>query len=129
MWGTISSIKPPFTEETARAKVKAAQDAWNTKNPEVVAQAYTSDSQWRNRTEFFSGREAIIAFLMKELWCYTANRISVRFEYEWRDADNQTQWMRTHGNEHWEFDYDGLMHRRDMSAKISRFVNLFINLL
>ena len=61
--GTTSSIKPPFTEETARAKVKAAQDAWNTKNPEVVAQAYTSDSQWRNRTEFFSGREAIIAFL------------------------------------------------------------------
>ena len=128
MWGTISAIKPPFSEETARAKVKAAQDAWNTKNPERVAQAYTSNSQWRNRAEFFSGREAIIEFLrrkwskeldyrlMKELWCYTGNRISVRFEYEWRDADNPTQSMRTHGNEHWEFDYDGLMSRRDMSA-------------
>ena len=128
MWGTISAIKPPFSEETARAKVKAAQDAWNTKNPERVAQAYTSNSQWRNRAEFFSGREAIIEFLrrkwskeldyrlMKELWCYTGNRISVRFEYEWRDADNPIQWLRTHGNEHWEFDYDGLMSRRDMSA-------------
>ena len=126
--GTTSSIKPPFSEETARAKVKAAQDAWNTKNPELVAQAYTSNSQWRNRTEFFNGREAIIEFLrrkwskeldyrlMKEARCYTGNRISVRFEYEWRDADNRTQWMRTHGNEHWEFDYDGLMSRRDMSA-------------
>jgi uncharacterized protein len=128
LWGTISVIKPPFREETARAKVKAAQDAWNTKNPERVAQTYTSNSQWRNRAEFFSGREAIIEFLrrkwskeldyrlMKELWCYTGNRISVRFEYEWRDAGNPTQWMRTHGNEHWEFDYDGLMSRRDMSA-------------
>ena len=128
MWGTLSPIKPPFSEETARAKVKATQDAWNTKNPELIAKAYTSNSQWRNRAEFFSGREAIIEFLrrkwskeldyrlMKELWCYTGNRISVRFEYEWRDADNPTQWMRTHGNEHWEFDYDGLMSRRDMSA-------------
>jgi uncharacterized protein len=87
-----TDIKPPFTEETARAKVKAAQDAWNTRNPELVAQAYTIDSLWRNRTEFFQGRESIIAFLkrkwtieldyrlMKELWCYTGNRISVRFE-------------------------------------------------
>ena len=128
MWGTLLPIKPPFSEETARAKVKAAQDAWNTKNPELVAKAYTSNSQWRNRAEFFSGREAIIEFLtrkwskeldyrlMKELWCYTGNRISVRFEYEWRDADNPTQWMRTIGNEHWEFDYGGLMSRRDMSA-------------
>ena len=127
MWGTISAIKPSFSEETARAKVKAAQDAWNTKNPERVAQAYTSNSQWHNRAEFFSGREAIIEFLrrkwskeldyrlMKELWCYTGNRISVRFEYEWRDAGNPTQWMRTHGNEHWEFDYVGLMSRCDMS--------------
>jgi uncharacterized protein len=121
-------IKPPFTEETARAKVKVAQDAWNTRNPELVAKAYTSDSQWRNRTEFFSGKTAIVEFLnrkwakeldyhlLKELWCYTGNRISVRFEYEWRDADNPTQWMRTHGNEHWEFQNDGLMCRRDMSA-------------
>jgi hypothetical protein len=123
-----SPIKPRFNEETARAKVKAAQDAWNTRNPEHVAQAYTPDSQWRNRTEFFTGRQAIIEFLkrkwakeldyclMKELWCYTENRISVRFEYEWRDADNPNRWMRTHGNEHWEFDDNGLMRIRDMSA-------------
>ncbi len=123
-----TDIKPPFTEETAIAKVKAAQDAWNTRKPELVAQAYTIDSRWRNRIEFFKGREAIIAFLkskwteeldyrlMKELWCYTANRISVRFEDEWRDANNPDQWMRTHGNEHWEFDNDGLMRFRDMSA-------------
>jgi hypothetical protein len=123
-----SPIKPPFNEETARAKVKAAQDAWNTRNPEHIAQAYTPDSRWRNRTEFFTGRQAIIEFLkrkwakeldyclMKELWCYTENRISVRFEYEWRDADNPNRWMRTHGNEHWEFDDNGLMRIRDMSA-------------
>jgi len=86
------------------------------------------DSKWRNRTEFFTGRQAIIEFLtrkwakeldyrlMKELWCYAGNRISVRFEYEWRDADNPNQWMRTHGNEHWEFDDNGLMCIRDMSA-------------
>ncbi|MFB5191919.1 nuclear transport factor 2 family protein [Alicyclobacillus fastidiosus] len=121
------SIKPPFTEATARAKVKAAEDAWNSRDPERVALAYTEDSEWRNRSEFFKGRDAIKAFLtrkwtrelnyrlMKELWCYTENRISVRFEYEWRDAETG-QWMRTHGNEHWEFDNDGLMRRRDMSA-------------
>ena len=121
-------IKPPFSEETAKLKVKMAQDAWNTCNPELVPQAYTPDSRWRNRTEFFSGREDIIQFLkrkwakeldyhlMKELCCYTGNRISVRFEYEWRDADNPSQWMRTHGNEHWEFDGNGLMQIRDMSA-------------
>ena len=123
-----TNLKPPFNEETARAKIKSAQDAWNTCDPERVAQAYTQDSRWRNRTEFFTGREAIIEFLkrkwtkeldyhlMKELWCYTGNRISVRFEYEWRDADNPGQWMRTHGNEHWEFDDNGLMRVRDMSA-------------
>jgi len=123
-----SPIKPPFNELTAKHKVKAAQDAWNTCNPEFVVQAYTPDSQWRNRTEFFKGREAIIGFLkrkwskeldyrlMKELWCYAGNRISVRFEYEWRDADNPNRWMRTHGNEHWEFDDNGLMRIRDMSA-------------
>jgi nuclear transport factor 2 (NTF2) superfamily protein len=122
-----ASIKPPFTEATARAKVNAAQDAWNTRDPEIVARAYTADSQWRNRTEFFTGTEAIREFLrrkwakeldyrlMKELWCYGGNRISVRFEYEWRDAETG-QWMRTHGNEHWEFNDDGLMRRRDMSA-------------
>ena len=120
------SIKPPFTEETARAKVKAAEDAWNSRDPERVALAYTEDSQWRNRCEFFTGREAIKAFLRrkwakeldyrltKELWCYTDNRISVRFEYEWHDASGQ--WYRTYGNEHWEFDDNGQMRRRDMSA-------------
>ncbi len=122
-----SPIRPPFTEKTARAKVQAAEDAWNTRDPEVVARAYTEDSQWRNRDEFFTGREAIKEFLkrkwakeldyklMKELWAYTDNRISVRFEYEWHDAD-AVQWYRTHGNEHWEFDEEGLMRRRDMSA-------------
>ena len=121
-----NKLIPPFNEETARAKVKAAQDAWNSRDPERVALAYTEDSQWRNRDEFFTGREAIKEFLtrkwaseldyrlMKELWAYTDNRISVRFEYEWRDENNQ--WYRTHGNEHWEFDEEGLMRRRDMSA-------------
>lgn len=120
-------LVPPFTLETATLKVKAAQDAWNSCDPERVSLAYTIDSAWRNRTEFFTGREAIKEFLhrkwakeldyrlMKELWAFTDNRISVRFEYEWRDADTD-QWMRTHGNEHWEFDEDGLMKRRDMSA-------------
>ena len=117
---------PPFTEETARAKVKAAENAWNSRDPEVVAKAYTEDSEWRNRDEFFTGREAIKEFLtrkwakeldyklMKELWAYSGNHISVRFEYEWHDASDQ--WYRTHGNEHWEFDDNGLMRRRDMSA-------------
>ncbi len=121
-----NKLIPPFTEETARAKVKAAQDAWNSRDPERVALAYTEDSQWRNRDEFFTGREAIKEFLtrkwaseldyrlMKELWAYTDNRISVRFEYEWRDESDQ--WYRTHGNEHWEFDDEGLMRRRDMSG-------------
>ena len=121
-----NKLIPPFTEETARAKVKAAQDAWNSRDPERVALAYTEDSQWRNRDEFFTGREAIKEFLtrkwaseldyrlMKELWAYTDNRISVRFEYEWHDESDQ--WYRTHGNEHWEFDEEGLMRRRDMSA-------------
>jgi len=125
----VSQVKPPvppFTEETARTKVKAAEDAWNTRDPELVAKAYTEDSQWRNRDEFFTGREAIKEFLrrkwakeldyklMKELWAYTGNHISVRFEYEFHDASGQ--WYRTHGNEHWEFDDNGLMRRRDMSA-------------
>ncbi len=121
-----TDIKPPFTEETARAKVKAAENAWNTRDPDRVALAYTEDSDWRNRDEFFKGRDAIREFLtrkwekeldyrlMKELWAFTGNKISVRFEYEYRDADGQ--WLRTHGNEHWEFDDDGLMARRDMSA-------------
>ena len=121
-----NKLIPPFTEKTARAKVKAAQDAWNSRDPERVSLAYTKDSDWRNRDEFFTGREAIREFLtrkwaseldyrlMKELWAYTDNRISVRFEYEWRDESDQ--WYRTHGNEHWEFNDEGLMRHRDMSA-------------
>lgn len=120
-------IKPPFTKESALQKVQVAQDAWNTQDPDKVVQGYSVDSQWRNRTAFFKGRESIIEFLKrkwekeidyqleKELWAFTENRISVRFEYEWRDADTG-QWYRTHGNEQWEFDDDGLMRRRDMSA-------------
>ena len=116
---------PPFTEETARQKVKRAQDAWNTRDPEKVALAYTEDSEWRNRDEFFKGREAIVGFLkrkwareldyrlMKELWCFTGNRISVRFEYE--SHDESGRWWRSQGNEHWEFDENGLMWRRDAS--------------
>lgn len=123
----IKAPVPPFDTETALQKVKMAEAAWNTRNPEKVCLAYTEDSVWRNRSEFFEGREQIKAFLyrkwdneldyklMKSLWCYTDNRISVRFEYEWRDA-NTNQWMRTHGNEHWEFNSNGLMTRRDMSA-------------
>ncbi|MFD0903341.1 nuclear transport factor 2 family protein [Actinomadura sediminis] len=116
---------PPFTEETARAKVQAAEDAWNTRDPDRVALAYTEDSVWRNRDEFFTGRDAIRDFLRrkwareldyrlrKELWSYTGNRISVRFEYEWHDADGR--WWRSHGNEQWEFADDGLMRRREAS--------------
>ncbi len=118
---------PPFDHQTALQKVQGAEDAWNTRNPEKVAQAYSEDSVWRNRDEFIQGRAEIEAFLdgkwkrelhyrlTKELWSYTDNRISVRFEYEWQH--NETgQWYRTHGNEHWEFDADGYMSRRDMSA-------------
>jgi hypothetical protein len=116
---------PPFTEESARQKVQAAEDAWNSCDPDRVALAYTEDSVWRNRDEFFEGRDAIRDFLRrkwsreqdyrlkKELWCFTDNRISVRFEYESRDPAGQ--WWRSHGNEHWEFDENGLMRRRDAS--------------
>jgi uncharacterized protein len=119
-------ILPPFNEATARLKVQLAEDAWNTRDPERVALAYTEDSQWRNRDEFFQGRNAIRAFLerkwqgeldyrlRKELGAFTDNRISVRFEYESRDTDGK--WWRSHGNEHWEFDQaSGLMRRRDAS--------------
>lgn len=113
---------PPFTEQSAREKVQAAENAWNTRDPERVALAYTVDSEWRNRSEFFSGRAAIVEFLRrkwskeldyrlkKELWAYTGNRIAVRFEYEWHDAGGQ--WYRSYGNENWEFTPEGLMHRR-----------------
>jgi uncharacterized protein len=119
-------ILPPFTEESARRKVQLAEDAWNSRDPERVSRAYTEDSQWRNRDEFFTGRDAIRAFLerkwqreldyrlRKELWAFTGNHISVRFEYESRSADGQ--WWRSHGNEHWEFEEStGLMRRRDAS--------------
>ena len=124
---TNPKLIPPFTRETALAKVQAAEDGWNSCDPERVARAYTADSQWRNRGEFFSGQAAIKTFLtkkwekeldyrlMKELWAYTDNHISVRFEYEYRSAVDG-QWYRTYGNEHWEFDPDGIMQRRDMSA-------------
>jgi nuclear transport factor 2 (NTF2) superfamily protein len=119
-------IKPPFTRETALQKVQIAEDAWNSRSPEKVSMAYSENSNWRNRDLFFTGRDAIRTFLTdkwsrelhyklkKTLWCYTDNRISVRFEYEWQSADSK-QWFRTHGNEHWEFDQDGLMSRRDAS--------------
>ena len=123
----MKKLIPPFTKETAKAKVQAAEDAWNSKDPEKVSMAYTIDSQWRNRDLFFNGRKAIVEFLSdkwskelnyklkKYLWSFTENRISVRFEYEWKDATSG-QWYRTHGNEHWEFDKDGKMQIRDMSA-------------
>jgi len=113
---------PPFTLETAKQKVQAAEDAWNTRDPERVALAYTPDSEWRNRAEFFTGRDAIKAFLRrkwnkeldyrlrKELWAFTDNRIGVRFEYEWHDDSGQ--WYRSYGNEMWEFAPTGLMQRR-----------------
>ena len=113
---------PPFTEATAVLKVQAAEDAWNTRDPERVALAYTEDAEWRNRDVFLHGRQEIVAFLhakwerelnyrlRKELWAYTDNRISVRFEYEWHDASGQ--WWRSYGNEQWEFDANGLMRRR-----------------
>ena len=118
----ISPIRPPFTLETALAKVQAAEDAWNSRDPDRVALAYTEDSDWRNRAEFFRGRGAIRAFLQrkwareldyrlkKELWGFRENRIAVRFEYEWHDT--RGQWYRSYGNELWEFDARGLMARR-----------------
>jgi nuclear transport factor 2 (NTF2) superfamily protein len=116
---------PPFTLETATAKVRLAEDAWNSRDPERVSLAYTEDSWWRNRSEFFVGRAAIVEFLgrkwareldyrlIKELWAFTANRISVRFQYEWHDQDGA--WFRAYGNEQWEFDEHGLMRRREAS--------------
>ncbi len=116
---------PPFTLETAKAKVQAAEDAWNTRDPEKVSLAYTKDSVWRNRAEFLSGRETIREFLKRKrdkkldyrlkkgLWSYTDNRISVRFEYEWHDDSGQ--WYRSYGNEQWEFAENGLMRIREAS--------------
>ena len=116
---------PPFTEETALQKVQAAEDAWNTRDPERVAGAYTEDSRWRNRDEFLSGRAEIVDFLRrkwererdyalrKDLWAFTENRIAVRFQYESCDASGQ--WWRSYGNEQWEFDAEGYMRRREAS--------------
>ncbi|CAG9265948.1 conserved hypothetical protein [Paraburkholderia unamae] len=116
---------PPFTRESAIQKVRAAEDGWNTRDPQRVALAYTPQSVWRNRAEFVTGREAIAAFLarkwareldyrlIKELWAYTDNRIAVRFAYEWRDDSGA--WFRSYGNENWEFDANGLMARRHAS--------------
>jgi uncharacterized protein len=113
---------PPFTLETAIAKVQAAEDAWNTRDPERVALAYTEDSEWRNRIEFITGRTAIKDLLTrkwakeldyrlkKELWCFMDNKIAVRFEYEWHDDSGS--WYRAYGNENWEFAENGLMMRR-----------------
>jgi uncharacterized protein len=113
---------PPFNAETAAQKARMAEDAWNSRDPEKVALAYTEDSEWRNRAEFFRGRAAIAEFLrrkwareieyrlIKEVWAFTDNRIAVRFAYEWRDDSNN--WYRSYGNENWEFDEHGLMRRR-----------------
>jgi len=113
---------PPFTCETAAQKVRMAEDAWNTREPERVSLAYTPDSTWRNRAEFLSGREAIVTFLqrkwakemdyrlIKELWAFDGARIAVRFAYEWHD--HAGNWFRSYGNENWEFDEHGLMQRR-----------------
>lgn len=113
---------PPFTYQTAAQKVRMAEDAWNSRDPERVALAYTPDSSWRNRAEFVTGREEIVAFLrrkwareldyrlIKEVWAHDGNRISVRFAYEWRDDSGH--WFRSYGNENWEFDGAGLMARR-----------------
>lgn len=113
---------PPFDHESAVRKVRLAEDAWNSRDPERVAFAYTPDSQWRNRSEFLQGRAEIIAFLqrkwareldyrlIKELWAFAGNRIAVRFAYEWHD--DAGNWFRSYGNENWEFDEEGLMRRR-----------------
>jgi len=113
---------PPFTRETAAQKARLAEDGWNSRDPERVSLVYTPDSQWRNRAEFFSGREAIVQFLtrkwakeldyrlIKELWAFHENRIAVRFAYEWHDDSGS--WFRSYGNENWEFNEQGLMQRR-----------------
>ena len=116
---------PPFTRETAIQKIRMAEDAWNSREPERVSRAYSVDSRWRNRAEIFSGRDAIVAFLtrkwareldyrlIKELWAFTDERIAVRFAYEWRDDSGH--WFRAYGNENWAFDENGLMRERHAS--------------
>jgi nuclear transport factor 2 (NTF2) superfamily protein len=129
-----TSNSPPFTAETAIGKVRAAENAWNTRDPAKVALGYSVDCRWRNRAEIFAGRESIIAFLtrkwareldyrlIKELWCFTGNRIAVRFAYEWRDDSGN--WFRSYGNENWDFNAGGLNIYRiasinDLSIKAS----------
>jgi hypothetical protein len=116
---------PPFTQQTAIEKVRKAEDAWNSRDPAKVSLAYTTDSRWRNRSEFLQGRAAIVEFLtrkwqrehdyrlIKELWAFTDDRIAVRFAYEWHDADGA--WFRAYGNENWLFDENGLMRERHAS--------------
>ncbi len=113
---------PPFTLETAKQKVQAAEDAWNSKNPDKVSMAYSIDTEWRNRVDFLNGRKEVADFLKnkwnteldyklkKELWSFSENRIAVRFEYEFRNVKNE--WFRAYGNENWEFDENGLMQKR-----------------
>ena len=113
---------PPFSLENALKKVQAAEDAWNTRDPDRVSLAYTPDTEWRNRAEFITGRDAVRDFLKrkwdreldyrlkKSLWCFLGNKIAVRFEYEWHDDSGH--WFRSYGNENWEFAENGLMHRR-----------------
>lgn len=125
MTTAAKKLVPPFDREIAIAKVRMAEDAWNSRDPDRVALAYTEDSHWRNRAEIFQGREAIRAFLrrkwdkeldyrlVKELWAFGENRIAVRFQYEWHD--DAGQWYRAYGNENWEFDESGLMRRREAS--------------
>ncbi|MEM9659487.1 MAG: nuclear transport factor 2 family protein [Planctomycetota bacterium] len=121
----LKPIRPPFDFETAVAKVRAAEDAWNSRDPKRVSLAYSEDSQWRNRDQFLRGRVEIREFLArkweteldyrlaKSLWSFTEDRIAVRFQYEYRNRDGQ--WFRAYGNELWEFDSDGLMRRREAS--------------
>lgn len=118
-------LVPPFTLETATLKVRLAENAWNSRDPERVSLAYSEDSRWRNRAEFFGGRRAIVAFLqhkwqrehgyrlIKELWAFTDDHIGVRFQYEWHDAEGA--WVRSYGNELWAFDAEGLMRERHAS--------------
>lgn len=119
---TPAPIVPPFTSETARAKARMAENAWNSCDPQKVSLAYTPDSRWRNRSEFIRGREEIVAFLtrkwireldyrlIKEVWAHEGERIAVRFAYEWHDDSGH--WFRSYGNENWEFTPEGLMQRR-----------------
>ena len=121
----MNILRPPFTLETATAKVRTAEDAWNSRDPRRVSLAYSVDSEWRNRDRFLRGRDQIREFLTskweheldyrltKSLWSFTDNRIAVRFQYEYHDADGH--WFRAYGNELWEFDDDGLMRRREAS--------------